>query len=194
MNVGPSNRPDGPSFVRVCRCQRTSRHASEIATREACARPSGSSRPRFVSPPRSTLANACRQHRTSRDKPCEDVELATMHRVLETLQAAMNWGMAQTPPLFNRSPFHLFGVRLNKKAETARDPRPLSHEPNCTEQQRATPAHPRDFPKVFGHSSQPGSTPSHYRLSANGQPNAGIRFCHSSAAARLLRTAACAEN
>jgi hypothetical protein len=31
--------------------------------------------------------------------------------------------MAQTPPLFNRSPFHRFGVRLNKKAETARDRR-----------------------------------------------------------------------
>jgi integrase len=46
-----------------------------------------------------------------------------MHRVLETLRAAMNWGMAQTPPLFKRSPFHRFGVRLNKKAETARDRR-----------------------------------------------------------------------
>ena len=43
--------------------------------------------------------------------------------VLETLRAAMNWGMAQTPPLFDRSPFHRFGVRLNKKAETARDRR-----------------------------------------------------------------------
>ena len=43
--------------------------------------------------------------------------------VLETLRAAMNWGMAQTPPVFNRSPFHRFGVRLNKKAETARDRR-----------------------------------------------------------------------
>ena len=53
----------------------------------------------------------------------EDVEIATMHRVLETLRAAMNWGMAQTPPLFNRSPFHRFGVRLNKKSETARDRR-----------------------------------------------------------------------
>lgn len=31
--------------------------------------------------------------------------------------------MAQTPPLFNRSPFHRFGVRLNQKAETARDRR-----------------------------------------------------------------------
>jgi integrase len=51
------------------------------------------------------------------------VEIATMHRVLETLRAAMNWRMAQTPPLFNRSPFHRFGVRLNKKAETARDRR-----------------------------------------------------------------------
>jgi integrase len=53
----------------------------------------------------------------------EDVEIATMHRVLETLRAAMNWGIAQTPPLFSRSPFHRFGVRLNKKAETARDRR-----------------------------------------------------------------------
>lgn len=35
----------------------------------------------------------------------------------------MNWGLAQTPPLFSRSPFHRFGVRLNKKAETARDRR-----------------------------------------------------------------------
>ncbi|MGH9370463.1 MAG: hypothetical protein ACRD15_02900 [Vicinamibacterales bacterium] len=53
----------------------------------------------------------------------EDVEITTMHRILETLRAAMNWGMAQTPPLFNRSPFHRFGVRLNKKAETVRDRR-----------------------------------------------------------------------
>jgi integrase-like protein len=38
------------------------------------------------------------------------VELATIHRTLETLRAAMNWGMAQTPPLFKKSPFHRFGV------------------------------------------------------------------------------------
>ena len=53
----------------------------------------------------------------------EEVEIATMHRVLETLRAAMNWGMAQTPPLFKKSPFHRFGVRMNKKAETIRDRR-----------------------------------------------------------------------
>ena len=53
----------------------------------------------------------------------EDVELASIHRVLETLRAAINWGMAQTPPLFGKSPFHRFGVRLNKKAETVRDRR-----------------------------------------------------------------------
>lgn len=53
----------------------------------------------------------------------DEVEIATMHRSLETLRAAMNWGMAQTPPLFNRSPFHRFGVRLSKKAETLRDRR-----------------------------------------------------------------------
>ena len=46
-----------------------------------------------------------------------------MHRALETLRAAMNWGMAQTPPLFKKSPFHRFGVRMNKKAETTRDRR-----------------------------------------------------------------------
>src|SRR3984893_17640587 len=57
----------------------------------------------------------------------EDVEIASVHRVLERLRAAMNWGMAQTPPLFVKSPFHRFGVRLNKKAETIRDRR-LSHE------------------------------------------------------------------
>lgn len=53
----------------------------------------------------------------------EDVELASIHRILERLRAAINWGMAQTPPLFARAPFHRFGVRLNKKAETVRDRR-----------------------------------------------------------------------
>src|SRR3989442_477756 len=53
----------------------------------------------------------------------EDVEIASVHRVLERLRAAINWGMAQTPPLFTRSPFHRFGVRMNKKAETVRDRR-----------------------------------------------------------------------
>src|SRR3989442_1456310 len=53
----------------------------------------------------------------------EDVELASVHRVLERLRAAINWGMAQTPPLFAKSPFHRFGVRLNKKAEVSRDRR-----------------------------------------------------------------------
>ena len=40
----------------------------------------------------------------------------------------MNWGMAQTTPLFKKSPFHRFGVRLNKKAETMRDRRLLREE------------------------------------------------------------------
>jgi integrase len=53
----------------------------------------------------------------------EDLELASIHRVLERLRAAINWGLAQTPPLFTRSPFHRFGVRMNKKAETVRDRR-----------------------------------------------------------------------
>lgn len=60
----------------------------------------------------------------------EDVELATLHRTLETLRAAINWGLAQTPPLFTRSPFHRFGVRLNKKAETSRDRRLSRDEEN----------------------------------------------------------------
>ena len=49
----------------------------------------------------------------------EEVEIATVHRALEMLRAAMNWGMAQTPPLFRKSPFHRFGVRMNKKLETS---------------------------------------------------------------------------
>jgi hypothetical protein len=53
----------------------------------------------------------------------EDVEVASVHRVLERIRAAINWGMAQTPPLFAKSPFHRFGVQLNKKAETIRDRR-----------------------------------------------------------------------
>jgi hypothetical protein len=32
----------------------------------------------------------------------DEVEIATVHRALETLRAAMNWGKAQTPPLFKR--------------------------------------------------------------------------------------------
>lgn len=46
-----------------------------------------------------------------------------MHRALETLRAAMNWGMAQTPTLFRKSPFHRYGVRMNKKLDTSRDRR-----------------------------------------------------------------------
>ena len=40
----------------------------------------------------------------------------------------MNWGMAQTPPFFKKSPFHRYGVRMNKKAETMRDRRLLREE------------------------------------------------------------------
>ena len=58
----------------------------------------------------------------------DEVEIATMHRALETLRAAMNWGMAQTPPMFKKSPFHRYGVRMNKKAETMRDRRVLRDE------------------------------------------------------------------
>lgn len=51
------------------------------------------------------------------------VEIATMHKVLATLRAAMRWGQAQTPPLVDKLPFHRFGVRLNQKAETVCDRR-----------------------------------------------------------------------
>jgi integrase len=51
------------------------------------------------------------------------VAIATLHKVLSTLRAAIHWGQAQTPSLFDKSPYHRFGVRLNKKAETSRDRR-----------------------------------------------------------------------
>jgi hypothetical protein len=44
------------------------------------------------------------------------VAIATLHKVLSTLRAAIHWGQAQTPSLFDKSPYHRFGVRLNKKA------------------------------------------------------------------------------
>ena len=68
--------------------------------------------------PLSGLQDADEINRFKTDSEyAEDVEIASVHRVLERLRAAMNWGMAQTPPLFTKSPFHRFGVRLNKKAE-----------------------------------------------------------------------------
>jgi len=74
--------------------------------------------------PLSALEDADEINRFKTDSDwAEDVELASVHRVLERLRAAMNWGMAQTPPLFKKSPFHRFGVRMNKKAETIRDRR-----------------------------------------------------------------------
>ena len=51
------------------------------------------------------------------------VSTSTLHKVLSTLRAAIHWGQAQTPPLLDKSPYHRFGVRLNKKAETSRDRR-----------------------------------------------------------------------
>src|SRR5205085_8563258 len=53
----------------------------------------------------------------------DEVEISTLHKVLATLRAAVHWGQAQTPPVIEKSPFHRFGVRLNKKAETNRDRR-----------------------------------------------------------------------
>lgn len=52
----------------------------------------------------------------------EEVEVASVHRCLELLRTAINWGRAQTPPLLSQSPFHKFGVTLNK-AEASRDRR-----------------------------------------------------------------------
>lgn len=54
---------------------------------------------------------------------CKNGRRCLEHRLLERLRATMNWGLAQTPPLFTKSPFHRFGVRMNKKAETIRDRR-----------------------------------------------------------------------
>ena len=42
---------------------------------------------------------------------------------MERLRAAINWGISQTLPLFVKSPFHRFGVQLNKKGEVVRDRR-----------------------------------------------------------------------
>jgi len=47
----------------------------------------------------------------------DEVEIATVHRALETLRAAMNWGMAQTPALFKKSPFHRFGVLMQRASQ-----------------------------------------------------------------------------
>jgi len=41
------------------------------------------------------------------------VELATIHRTLENVARGVEPGMAQTPPLFKKSPLHRFGVRMN---------------------------------------------------------------------------------
>jgi integrase len=53
----------------------------------------------------------------------DDTETSTMNKVLATLRAAIHWGQAQVPPLIEKSPFHRYGVRLNKKEETSRDRR-----------------------------------------------------------------------
>lgn len=53
----------------------------------------------------------------------DDVELASVHRALEVLRTAINWGRAQTPPLIIQSPFHRFGVTMNTKDEASRDRR-----------------------------------------------------------------------
>jgi integrase len=60
----------------------------------------------------------------------DDVELATVHRVLEIPRTSINWGRAQKPPLLSASPFHRFGVTLNKKDEASRDRRLSRDEEN----------------------------------------------------------------
>jgi integrase len=78
----------------------------------------------FGNRPLAALEDADEINRFKTDSEwAEDVEIASIHRVLERLRAAINWGMAQSPPLLTRSPFHRFGVRMNKKAETVRDRR-----------------------------------------------------------------------
>jgi hypothetical protein len=59
----------------------------------------------------------------SESEYANDVTASTLNKVLGTLRAAINWGMAQDPAWLERSPFHRLGVRLNRKAETKRDRR-----------------------------------------------------------------------
>lgn len=59
----------------------------------------------------------------SESEYADDVELASVHRALEVVRTAINWGRARKPPLLTASPFHRFGVTLNKKDETIRDRR-----------------------------------------------------------------------
>lgn len=67
-------------------------------------------------------AEAVNRFRTS--EYADDVEPASVNRVLEVLRTAINWGIhAKAPPLLVRSPFHKFGVTLDKKAERSRDRR-----------------------------------------------------------------------
>jgi hypothetical protein len=53
----------------------------------------------------------------------EDNELASVHRVLEVLRTAINWGRALSPPLLSQTPSHRFGVTINMKEERDRDRR-----------------------------------------------------------------------
>src|SRR6266542_5269522 len=56
------------------------------------------------------------------------VELATIHRTLETLRAAMNWGMAQTPPLRPQTRRHVsIAVRWRGHPHHPTDARPREH-------------------------------------------------------------------
>jgi len=56
----------------------------------------------------------------------EDSELASVHRCLEIVRTAINWGLVERDgedPIFSKSPFHKFGVTMNKGAEGNRDRR-----------------------------------------------------------------------
>jgi len=63
-------------------------------------------------------------------RPHVIVELASVHRVLEIVRTAINWRRAQKPPVLFSSPFHRFGVTLNKKDEASRDRRLSLDEEN----------------------------------------------------------------
>ena len=114
--------PQGRRRASWTRLRRAVRQAGGTQEREVVDQPRRSARRRTSASCRSTAledADDINRFKTDSDY-AEEVEIATLHRALETLRAAMNWGMAQTPPFFKKSPFHRYGVRMNKKAETMR--------------------------------------------------------------------------
>ena len=120
-------RPPSPPKPREGADRRTSRRSSTptssaARSRQACAasrpsEPTAGLKEQLGDLPLEALEDPDEINRFKAESDyAEELEIATIHRVLERLRAAMNWGMAQTPPLFKKSPFHRFGVRMNKKA------------------------------------------------------------------------------